>query len=189
MVYDKWDNAINTPTTVSLQSIGDLQFNGMSSGKVTTDENGVASIMLTSSDLGGKQYIYGSIDGIDNASQIQDAQSITVLAPQRKPANLNAMYLLLGGSDRGNRWNYFGQQGNQAEDVLTSSDKTLAVTTMLTHPDRVLSSFIRLNSNAQVYDATDIPLIIKNNELAYDLAEKGYISFGSSRSFSLVQGS
>ncbi len=43
---------------------------------------------------------------------------------------------------------------------------------MLTHPDRILSSFIRLNNNGQIYDATAIPLIVKNNDLAYDLAEK-----------------
>ncbi len=110
LVYDKWDNAVNATTTVSLQSIGDLQFNGMTTGTVTTDENGSAPLLLTSGKVGGTQYIYGSINNVDSDNQIPDAQSITVLAPQRKPENMNAMYLLLGGSDRGNRWNYFGQQ-------------------------------------------------------------------------------
>lgn len=84
--------------------------------------------------------------------QLPDTATITTLAPQRKSSNLNAMYLLLVGSDWGNRWSYFTEQSNEALNVLTSSDKTLAVTTMLTDPDNILSAVLRISANGQIYD-------------------------------------
>ncbi len=82
---------------------------------------------------------------------------------------MNALYMILAGNDWGNRWNYFTQQSNEAQGVLTSSDKVLSVTTMLTHPDHILSAAVRISQNGQLYDGSNIHMIVKNDELSYDL--------------------
>lgn len=98
------------------------------------------------------------------------------------------MYMILAGSDRGNRWNYFSQQSNEAQNILTKSDKALAVTTLLTNPNNILPALLRINNNGQIYDASDIRLTKRDNVLTYDLNTKGYIALGSASSLTLRAG-
>lgn len=104
--------------------------------------------------------------------QVADTKTVTILAPLWKAQNLNAMYMLLAGSDWANRWNYFTEQSNEAENVLTSSDKLLAVTTMLTHPDHILPAVLRISANGQIYDGSSVRMNVVNNELRYDLGNR-----------------
>lgn len=98
------------------------------------------------------------------------------------------MYMILAGNDRGNKWSYFSQQKNEAQDILTKSEKALAVTTILTNPNTILPALLRINNNGQVYDASDIRLVHRDNVLIYDLNTKGYIGIGNVNSFTLKTG-
>lgn|GEM_PF-1295296 len=172
MVYDRWNNPVTTPANVTIQTIGDMKVNGLANAILTTDANGSSPFTLTSGKIGGSHYIYATLDGVPQAQQLPDTKTLTTLAPLWKSSNLNAMYMLLAGSDRGNRWSYFTEQSNEADIVLSSSDKALAVTTLLTHPDRILAAALRISQNGQIYDGSDVSLNTKDGNLIYDLGNR-----------------
>ena len=146
-VYDKWNNRVTKPTVVQLKTIGDLQINNNQTASLTTSNEGVADFTISSNKVGGTNYVYSYIDKVPLTSQQADTKSMSTITPLRRSDNLNAMYLVLGGNDWANRWNYFSQQKNTAEKILTTSEKTLAVTTMLINPDKVLPAQGRVGKN------------------------------------------
>lgn len=112
---------------------------------------------------------------------------MSTITPLRKSDNLNAMYLVLGGRDWANKRTYFSAQKNTAEKILSSSDKTLAVTTMLTNPDKILPSIGRISKGGQIYDAAEANLSIQNGSLTISLKDTASVNLGSANTFNLKQ--
>lgn len=187
-VYDKWNNRVLKSVTLQLQTIGDLQINNAPKATLTTSPEGVASFTISSNKVGGKNYVYSYIDKIPLLAQQADTKTISTITPLWKSDNLNAMYLVLGGNDRANKRSYFSEQKNLAEKVLTSSEKTLAVTTMLTNPDKILPSLGRISKSGQIYDAASAQLGIKNGKLTVSIEDIASVDLGAANSFNLVQG-
>lgn len=100
---------------------------------------------------------------------------------------MNAMYAILGGNDRANKRQYFTEQSELAEKTLSSSNKLLAVSTLLINPEHIRPALLRINTNGQLYDASDITLDIIDGKLRYSLNEYGSVLIGNSNEFSLQQ--
>lgn len=74
---------------------------------------------------------------------------------------LNIMYLNLFGTDRGNQWGYLSDKKAFGEDIISKSDKTLAITTQAIDLKKVKKTAILLGSKGKLINSDNLELNAK----------------------------
>lgn len=176
-VTDAWGNTLPWKYPLRLGSYWALDFD-MQTVSVWSDPY-IFSTKTKS--VGGVSYLYAYLDTISFTDQSPDYKKITVQETILPSDKLNVMYLNLFGSDWWNIWTT--QQQFSVPQLMSSSNKLLAVTTQITDPSRLKKFAFTLSQKAQIrnfseYNAT---LSVSSWMLLATFDSLGYIPLASEK--------
>ncbi len=166
-VKDKWDNIITWKNiVVTIWTYGNIHFPDGSFEKNIV-VNGVEQLNLQSS--WWRWYVYAKIKDLPLSEQKPDYVVFDVKQTLWSKDKLNIMYLSLFGSDWWNLWWYFSENNKIVPNIISSSDKLLAVTTSLIDPKKVYRTEFIIKSDLSILNLSNynIKLLLEKGDLFY----------------------
>ena len=155
-LVDAWWNKMITPKTLTLTKAGPLEISPVADGENTVVVNRWDyPIWLTSSDEAWVTKI------LAESEWIQADKTVTVkrfFLWDAVNSWLNIMYLNLFGTDWWNQWWYLSENNKFAENIISKSKKTLAITTQLIDAKKVRKAAIILWENWSFKNLNAFPI-------------------------------
>ncbi|HMT01663.1 MAG TPA: VCBS repeat-containing protein, partial [Candidatus Absconditabacterales bacterium] len=180
VVKDIWMNQIIDPVDLQIGLIGSLSSSGSTLFSVPVQQ-GQTSFPFQGLAPGGKGYIYAYLKGVALENQKPGYKSLFVKNNFLPTDKLNVMYLNLFGADRGNMWGFFSDYSGVVTEMITRSEKLLAVTTMLVDPSHVRQTPFVIANNLTLDVSPDqrVFLEVSSSGFSYLIDGVGRAALGS----------
>ena len=169
LVTDIWWNKVNIPTQINFGMYGNISSNGLwwPTNKIDVQEGSI-DIDIKWESNGGIWYIVATIEGVDLSEQYPDYKKILVQNRAWTDSGVNINYLSLFGSS----WWVAQQDKNTvphiatsiANQIISKSSKTLAVTTQLIDAQNIYSTVLAITPTGQLrnFNWKEVSLILQD---------------------------
>lgn len=168
----RWNTVDNKNNEVFVWVSGKASFD-WETNKELMSQNGKIKIKLKGEDPGWDVYIYWYLTSKVIEDQIPDYEKIMIKNILWPTTNLNIVYLSLFGNDWWNMWWYFSSNNNFSQDLISNSDKLLAVTTQLVNLEQIKEFKYLIRSDLFINNIDNINSYVKLQD------SKLKISFGN----------
>lgn len=182
-ITDAWWNPVSTPTSVKIGTIWALDFDP----QLISLSKESYSFSIKTQKIWGISYLYALLDWVPLSQQSPWYQKIVVQENFLPQKNLNVMYLNLFGSDWWNLWTHDAINDSYIPDLISSSEKLLAVTTQIVEPNRLKKFAALVSDRGQVHNFSErqTTLSFWSWTLIAELDDVWYFSLGDVKKFTL----
>lgn len=185
--YDDRGNSMMSATVIKNKAYGSLHFSWASEKLSFLPAGWSALLTISTDDIGWNGYIVSTI--ANSSASVPWVLSTKVEQSIIPQGNINGLYLNIMWSDRGNIYN-INNNTTTATQLLTNSDKLLAITTQLTDPTRMKQAVLQVYPNGTTVGNQINDRIIttrQGNVIAQNINKQTEITLGPISNYQLNQ--